>query len=278
MKYRIIGIVSLYNPRLEYCKNLKTLKEMVDLLVIIDDSPQCCKKIVKTIFDRKTLYLWNGENIGLSRSLNKGIEIAIKNKADWILFMDQDSFPQSTMIKLYQDCIISKGNIKIALLAPQYNYDRHRRAANNAQKEIKVTNLSGCLVNIDVIKKVGAFDERFYIDGLDFEWCLRARRQGYKIIRVNSVVINHNPAVTRSMKLFPGIIIKYGWDTYIRYYYQFRSSFLIHSMYSDYFDFYFIAKLFKICVFFNDKSKYLKSLRKARTDFKNGYFGRYEEV
>ena len=121
------------------------------------------------------------------------------------------------------------------------------------------------------------FDERFYVDGLDFEWCLRARKLGYRIIRCNNIVLNHNPALTRSIQIFPGINIKYGWDTYTRYYYQFRSSFLIHSMYSNYIDIFFIAKIFKVCFLFNNKSKYINSLIRAKVDFDNNYFGCYKE-
>lgn len=47
------------------------------------------------------------------------------------------------------------------------------------------------MIPIEVIDKVGGMNDDMFIDGVDFEWCLRARNYGYKILQCTSAKLIH---------------------------------------------------------------------------------------
>jgi rhamnosyltransferase len=50
---------------------------------------------------------------------------------------------------------------------------------------------SGSLLSMECIKNVGPMCEELFIDYVDFEWCWRALKLGYKIVSVPNIVIEH---------------------------------------------------------------------------------------
>ncbi|MDO4689046.1 MAG: hypothetical protein Q4A94_08955 [Plesiomonas sp.] len=71
---------------------------------------------------------------------------------------------------------------------------------------------SGCLFSLSVIKKVGFHDSSYFVEGVDYEFCLRLKISGYKI-KINHIDgIDHN-------SLQDGVDIKLlGFDFRVRDY------------------------------------------------------------
>ncbi|MCX8073399.1 MAG: glycosyltransferase family 2 protein [Candidatus Binatia bacterium] len=53
--------------------------------------------------------------------------------------------------------------------------------------------VSGCamLIRAEVLRQVGLFDDRFFAYHEDLEWCVRARRAGYRVAYVPQAVVRH---------------------------------------------------------------------------------------
>ena len=51
---------------------------------------------------------------------------------------------------------------------------------------------SGSIIPTSVLDDVGLMREELFIDFVDIEWCLRARRKDYKIVAINKVMIDHH--------------------------------------------------------------------------------------
>ena len=62
---------------------------------------------------------------------------------------------------------------------------------------------SGLLVRRELVEKIGLPRADFFMDFFDFEYCLRARSQGYKIAVVNGVKLSHEIGDAREVRL-PG--------------------------------------------------------------------------
>jgi GT2 family glycosyltransferase len=58
--------------------------------------------------------------------------------------------------------------------------------------------VSGCalLVRVAVLAPVGLLDEDFFLYGEDVEWCLRARRAGYRVVHEPAAVARHAGSAT----------------------------------------------------------------------------------
>ena len=73
-------------------------------------------------------------------------------------------------------------------------YDRNKGEEIKAKEgsiEIDECITSGSLLNIKAWNKIGGFDENLFIDGVDFDICYRLKKNGYKILCIQSVVLLH---------------------------------------------------------------------------------------
>lgn len=275
---KIFGIVALYDPKNKDFENISTYINDLDYCYLMDDSSQDNEKRYKWFIEKypnKIQYVHNKKNLGLCASVNKGFKLSIQNKADWILVMNPDGTFNKNAINIYRNYIGNNDCSKIAILAPQYNFDRHPREKHSGTKRIDYADMSGSLYNTNILKKIGYYDPNTYFYGLDSEYCLRVKKNGLKIIECSEAVLNHHPATTQSLNLFGKSIFKYGKDSPERYYYQFRSGFYIHKKYHNYKqDMFMIYKLGKILILFPNKKRYLFMVLRAYKDYKNNFYGK----
>ncbi|ADL33456.1 glycosyl transferase GT2 family [Butyrivibrio proteoclasticus B316] len=276
----IVGLISVYNPTKQIVDNIIGLLPYLEKWIILDDSDPTfiTDNKLSSLQSSKVSYHRNNKNLGLARTLNYGIGEAIDMGAKWIMIMDSDSSFSTDVISVYKDYISSNEVMQVALLAPQHNYSRHIRKPDVGIRYRRKVMLSGALLNVSVIAQIGLFDERFYIDGLDYEWCQRAFTRGYKIIECQEAVIDHNPGIEKQARLFGKILFRYGWDKPERYYYQFRAMHLLHDIYHDFkLDISLLFKPIKAFLLFDNRGAYLRAWKKSIYDFKNDYFGKYSQ-
>jgi rhamnosyltransferase len=190
--------------------------------------------------------------------------------------MDSDSKWQTDIIEVYKEYISHNDVSKTAIIGPQHNYQRHKRFKSHYYSEKKRIMLSGCLMNVGAIEKLGDFDERFFIDGLDYEWCYRAIKNGLKIIECGDAIVDHSPGIEKQIKIFDRTVFRYGWAPPDRYYYQFKAMRIIHFQYHDLaIDLHAIYKPLKVLFLFSRKKEYFDAWIRARKDYNLGYFGKY---
>jgi rhamnosyltransferase len=279
---KIIAVIPFFHPKRDEIDNVTSYLDDLDGCVIMDDSENDNSSMFDMLLkenEGKVYYYWNGKNIGLTASVNKGFKIAIKHEAEWILVMNPDGTFETDALSVYRSFISTHKAAKqtVAVLIPQYNYDRHPRKASSGYKKACYGDMSGSLYNAAVLKKMGFFDEKTYFYGLEEEYCLRVRRNGFKIFQCMEAVINHNPATTNQSKILGLFVFKYGKDAPQRYYYQFRVAFYLlldHLCLRSLI--LLVYKSLKVHLFFDQKQEYLRMRKLAWIDYKRGYFGKYE--
>lgn len=275
---KIVCIVALYHPDLKELHEISKYIEYTDDALLLDDSESSNQQLISEClgaFANKCRYIWNEGNIGLCASVNRGITYALEEDADWILLMDQDSAFETNILLAFQNYIEMHEIGNICALVPQYDYDRHKRQPYQGAKAIKWANMSGTLLNARLLENIGKFDEKLFIDGLDVEWCTRARKKGYEVIEVGEAVLYHHPAFTKEVSVGNKVLFRYGWDKPVRYYYQFRSCWYIIKKYHDFESAkWLLIKLCKVLLLFEHKKEYLKMFIKGIMDANNGNWGR----
>ena len=152
----------------------------------------------------------NGRNVGLARAHNDGIDRARQSGHRFVLLMDQDSFPEPTMVARLLDAhaALRAANAPVAALGPKW-IDRHTGAPapflrlgwfgmtrlhcgdGAATLECDTLVSSGCLIPLDVIDRVGTMDSELFIDQIDIEWGVRAQRHGFRLYGVCDAILRH---------------------------------------------------------------------------------------
>lgn len=278
---RIVGVIPLYQPKKQDFPNILKYINDLDYCFLLDDTGKdnsfLCKEIVDVNPD-KIQYVCNTENIGLCASVNNGFKLAKEKNADWVLIMNPDGTFQNDAIKIYRRYIDTQDTSDTAIVSPIFNLDRRKREASTGTKIVWHPDMSGCLYNMKVLDELGYYDQNTYFYGLDEEYCIRVRKNGYKIIQCSEAVLNHHPAETYCVKFLGKTVLKCGKDNPQRYYYQFRSGYYIHKKYHDLHNFMFcVYKFTKVVLFFDHKEEYFKMIRLGIMDAKNRFYGNIKE-
>ena len=134
---------------------------------------------------------------------------------------------------------------------------------------------SGSLFKRNVFNKIGYFNEDLFLDVVDYEFFIRMKKAGIKLIRVNSAVLTHHPATTRELKM-GRFKFKYGVASPVRYYYQARNLLWTAKKYhSKKLYIILMIKWLKIVLLFKNKKEYLRLYKNGLQDAKNNRLGKY---
>lgn len=272
---KIIALIPVYMPTNKEAENVYKLIEEVDEIIVLDDSGKSNKELFEKKSDScRLIYYQNENNFGLTASVNNGFKMARKLGADWILVMNPDGYFEKGSVNNFRNLINSCACDRVAIIAPRYNLERRKRKAGSGSKQIKYPDMAGSLYNVRVLETIGYYDPKTYFYGLDTEYCIRARKAGYKIIECSSALLNHNPAVNYEVALLGHKVFSCGKDTPQRYYYQFRSKYYIYKKYHNFHSWFSgVAKLLKVILFFDNKKEYFKMIKLGIYDAKQGFYG-----
>jgi GT2 family glycosyltransferase len=167
------------------------------------------------------------ENMGYAGNNNAGINAALDQGADWIFVLNEDTI-------LAEDCLeslidIGQSDPGIGILGPMiYHHDEphiiqsaggqlgpYWQSIHIGQDDLDqgqytcpntVDWISGCaiLVRREVIKMIGSLDARFFYYWEETEWCMRARKAGWKIVNVPQAKLWHK-GVQRNYEPGPNV-------------------------------------------------------------------------
>lgn len=218
----------------ECLKSLEKLDFPKDqrLTVVIDNGSNKKFELPDAKFDIGEVKVFRSEeNLGFSGGNNLGIKYALQNGADYILFLNNDTYIDRELVK---ELILAFENKKeIGIAAPKiyfakgfefhknkYKEDelgkvfwyaggvmdwknvigKHRgvdEVDSGQYEEIAETDFaSGCcfLTSKEVLETVGIFNEKLFLYYEESDLCQRVKKNGYKIIYVPKAILWHKNA------------------------------------------------------------------------------------
>jgi rhamnosyltransferase len=235
---KICAVMVIYNPDSTLEENIRTLLNEIASLIVVDNcsEPSVRSRIAALAATCNFEVIWNRENIGLAAGLNTGIRSALANEQyQWIATFDQDSRVSpgfgTAMLAAQAACPFRD---KVAMIAPHHLLSSEvgeETPHNGLQfREITVALQSGSLFSRWALKDVGLFDEAFFIDYVDFEFCLRLRKQGFRLIEAIEAPIYHCVG-TPTRHNFLGIACTVFNHSPLRRYYAARNRLRVYRRY-----------------------------------------------
>lgn len=189
--HNICSVVVLYNPTSTNVGNINKICEISHKLIIVDNSENDFS--LEGFDSNKIEYIRNIKNIGLAKALNIGINRCIGiDDCTHIALFDQDSVPDKEMfVNLLKE--LDMNDDTVVAVSPQIvDIKNKKKQETNNSKFVEVVITSGSLYPKIAFEKVGLMDETFFIDYIDYEWCLRAKSKKFKILRVKNAYLYHN--------------------------------------------------------------------------------------
>lgn len=209
--HNIIAIVVTYNPDIPLLdREYESLVNQVTCIVYIDNGSKNKREIEEWSRNKQRIQLlFNTENKGLGISQNEGITKAIELGATHVAIFDQDSVVDSGFIKglLETEVECKKKGINVGVVGPVYRtldgiYYPVVSIENNKVRQYRVSDIdsylkvshnisSGQLIQVAVLKEVGLMRGDYFIEYIDFEWCLRLQRYDYVVIVTKKCSMQH---------------------------------------------------------------------------------------
>jgi len=201
----ICAIIVTYNGKDEILNTVNSLVNQVAHILIIDNGSGIDTiASLQRLESGSTRVIYNAENTGVAHALNQGVIYAQEHHYHWVLTMDQDSVAGPDMVRKMLDCandLDCQGNV-VSFSPVILSRESTHKADHNSQYVERYTVItSGNLLKMSIFDAIGLFDEKLFIDSVDFEYCLRIRKHGYKIVRCLSAALFHSLGTADHIKI-----------------------------------------------------------------------------
>ncbi|MBR1376732.1 MAG: glycosyltransferase [Bacilli bacterium] len=276
---KIAGIVTLYNPTNEDIKNIDTYIDDIDKLYVIDNTEGKDNKS-RLPKNKKIKYIFKNENVGVATALNMGAQMAIEDHYEWLLTMDQDTTFKKGVLDKMKEVVLSKDMKKIGIVTPWHHTKLLDKKPETEFDDPHDVMTSGNLLNLSIWKKLGGFKDWFFIDGIDIEYCMNLHKNGYHILRINTIEIDHNLGDILYRKLAGRLFLCTN-HAPIRRYYIMRNYHYIKDMYVDYDPGYCYSlvrqrhNIIGVILYEKEKIKKFNMYMRGMKDYKKGIKGKY---
>lgn len=186
------GVV-LYQPDpMRLKKSINRLMVQFDTIILYNNGASIT--LLNELIDEcknQVVIIGTGENKGIATALNMIMEKAIELNYQWVITLDQDSIVPCDIVSIY---LKELERNDIAIICPQ-NIDSRRKymkpVIEPKYEYVRMCDTSGSCTNLQVWRALGGFDDWLFIDLVDNDFCKRVELKGYKILRVNSVIMDH---------------------------------------------------------------------------------------
>jgi rhamnosyltransferase len=160
-------------------------------------------------------------NLGVGGALTTGLAYAaFKKKHDWVWMFDQDSVPApdalEVMLSEYQPlesrpvrvgiiaCLPVDEDMEISATPWFWSNGYVKPPAELLNSPVLFSDLvitSGAMVRREVVEAIGLPRSDFFIDFVDYEYCLRARSHGYRIAVITRAKLRHEVGKARKVRI-----------------------------------------------------------------------------
>lgn len=278
--------------------NFKDTKECLESLekitypncevIVVDNGSKdgSTKKIEKEF--PQHIYIYNNDNLGFTGGTNIGIKHALKRGADYIFFLNNDMIVDKNFLEPLVKAMADEKTGIVGSATYRYSQREKLHAATQSinywkggakelglpKKNREIDSVGDCfLIKKEVMDKIGLFYEPYFFYLADTEYCLRAKKAGFKVACEPKSKIWHK--IRTTMDKIPAVntyyfyrgkllFVKRNAPFYVKYpFYLYGSLYLILR---------FVEKLIK-----KDKIRAF-SIKNALIDFWQGKFGKRSSI
>ena len=236
----VCGLVITYFPDPSLLNNLKLLCAQAAEVLVVDNGSEeaSADLLLRAEKELGIRVIRNQRNLGIAAALNIGIKYVITAGYRWVATFDQDSTVTpgffEAMLAAYEACGF-RG--KVPLIAPVLCISgeeaEHLGKTKSAGKYslTRTAMTSGSLIKTEVFEQAGFYDEGFFMDYVDYDFCLRLWRRGWRLIRAERAFLVHRLGLAEAHS-FLGFRVTTKSHSAWRRYYIMRNRVIIFKRYA----------------------------------------------
>ena len=212
---RVVAVIPAYEPGPNLVDLVRCLSEQVTTVVVVDDGSPTRPDIP----ERAAVVVRHDSNRGIAAALNTGIREALTDAdALAVLTVDQDSQLPARFVRRLLDTWrdAESAGVRVGLVAPQ------KVTGQPDQRPGRPPIQSGQLIPVTTLRRVGDFDERLFIDGVDDDYALRCLDAGLALVVAEGLTIGHRLGAIHDVTI-AGRTVTLTRSAPFRYYYLTRN-------------------------------------------------------
>lgn len=204
---KIGASITTFNPSIAKLReNIAAVISQAERVLIVDNGSGNCDEIqmlLKEFGDDRVILKRFQTNKGISKALNAAAMYFYSEHYDWLITLDQDSVVPPNLTSVYLRYIYLE---KAAVLSPIIRYD-NGVIDNGFESEKKYKEIDKCITSASMIKlsvweEVHGFDDKMFIDYVDFDYCFTVREHGYRIYCCSEAILEHELGKSDAKRLF----------------------------------------------------------------------------
>ena len=226
----IYSIVLVYNNFADTDECLRSLAAQDyrrhSIIVVDNGSKDGSLARLEEAWGTRVQFVLNERNLGVAGGYNAGVSAALEAGADYVVTCNNDIVVEGEFISALQSTFESFADTGIAVPVILY-YDRPDLVwfagvrqhpalfySRNLRRGQPVSSTKGETAPFDsgyvptcatmmsrrALESVGLLDDRFFFGHDDVDWCLRARKKGFRCLVVPRALVRHKVSVTSGLR------------------------------------------------------------------------------
>lgn len=219
--YAVILAWNQLPETLECIESLLAMTTQPRGIIVVDNGSSDDTPVVIPRDFPDIVYIRSEENLGVAAGYNLGIDYALKQKADYVLILNNDViFDAQFLSELLR---VAQTHPEVGIIQPKiYHYygDRSRLWIVGARwrpfppaikmigadqkdsltfsqvQELEYAPSCALLISPIALQKVGLFDENYFFYYDDWDFCIRVRRAGFRIFFAPEAKMWHKVSVS----------------------------------------------------------------------------------
>jgi rhamnosyltransferase len=175
-----LGFV-IYNPEEAFSSRVQLAVDSGFDAYIFDNTPE------KRSLDRlqegsgRVNYLTCGKNHGLGLGIQAVCAQAYYQNHTALVFFDQDSVFDANTLDFIEKFYVEHPELKFTHSTVVFNSVKESKKARSCFKDVALAINSGSLFYLNNLKTLGWHNDSYFVDGVDYEFCLRSSLGGFKV-------------------------------------------------------------------------------------------------
>jgi rhamnosyltransferase len=292
----LCGIVVIYHPGEVVVCNVRAMLVECGRVLVMDNgsSAEVRAKITELA---GVSFLDLGGNLGIAAALNRGAAYAKELGFSWMVTFDQDSCPEPGMVRALW--ATHQEQPKASIVAPRISEEgvglHHYRWIRSDSRwplffrripcrgkdltGVSMAITSGSLTEINSWRELGGFDDEFFIDYVDVDFCHKVVCANREIAVSANAILRHRLGERRNARIF-GVAFRPTYHAPFRHYYISRNRVTVWRRYAwrlphwAIFDLTFACfNFFRVVAFEDQKLSKIKAMMKGTWDGLRGRTG-----
>ena len=197
----VCAIVVTYNPDANLLDRINAIALQCHYLLVVDNGSKVNSKttlirVQKSI--KNCSFLYNTNNVGIAAAMNLGIEKGMRLGYQVFCTFDQDTRVHPNYVVEQLDILNHYDSQRTIVGCNYFDTNRNRpryseyHFVGQSCREVKTVITSGMMFSASCRRIIGEFNSTYFIDSVDHEYCLRARKLQCVVYLNSTVLMAHS--------------------------------------------------------------------------------------